>query len=199
MIPEASHLLKISLQHEFDPDLQLLLHLLTAPLLCEANLTVTTLHHFEIRHTGVRRLQDFRCAVLPDVDEHVGVVNARTRGRLRVVVFPRCPVEIVPHAQVVPTVVVLDGCILAARCHSVVVELKPLPLQSGPDVHVVVSAVDATAVNHHSVQQVGPSIRCEGAEVQTPSEFEARIQLDHVHLLQVKVETFQLKVQHGRK
>mmetsp|Transcript_64905 Transcript_64905/g.169916 ORF Transcript_64905/g.169916 Transcript_64905/m.169916 type:complete len:237 (+) Transcript_64905:1138-1848(+) len=60
-------------------------------------------------------------------------------------------------------------------------------------------AVDVPAVHHHRVEDVDASVWREAAQVQTPVELELRVQLHHVHLLEVEVEPLELQVEHRRE
>mmetsp|Transcript_56186 Transcript_56186/g.171121 ORF Transcript_56186/g.171121 Transcript_56186/m.171121 type:complete len:383 (-) Transcript_56186:558-1706(-) len=197
VVPETQHLAQIPFENYFDLDLELLFYLFPPPLLGEAHVAVAAFDHLEVRYPGVWGHQNLRGLVLADVHQHVSVVDPGARGHLHGLDFPTRALEVVPQHQVVARVIVVHGRVLAARRHGVVVELQPPALQVGADVRVVVAAVHVPAVDDHRVEEVHAGIRRQSRQVQPLVELEARVQLDHVHLLEVEVEALQLQVQHG--
>mmetsp|Transcript_64893 Transcript_64893/g.146355 ORF Transcript_64893/g.146355 Transcript_64893/m.146355 type:complete len:403 (-) Transcript_64893:736-1944(-) len=199
MVPEAVHLAEVTLEEELYLDLQGLFHFLASPLLRQAHLPIAPLDHLQVCGPRIWRLKHLCRDVLSDVDEHVCVVDAHPGRSLRSTQLPRAALKVVPHRKVRATIIIFHGCVLAAWCHGVVVKLEPSMLEVWPDVGVVVPAVHVAAVDHDRVKNVGAGIGSELAEVQAPMELKLGVELHHVHLLEVEVETFQLQVQHRRE
>mmetsp|Transcript_98340 Transcript_98340/g.283780 ORF Transcript_98340/g.283780 Transcript_98340/m.283780 type:complete len:350 (-) Transcript_98340:999-2048(-) len=198
-VPEARHLADVSLEDQSNLYLQLLLELLLAPLLGGSHLPIATLDHLGVRGARIRRGQDLLPNILADVDKHISVVDAWPCRHCHRPQILRRPVEVVPSVEIAACVVVIYGGELAARGDGVVIELQPATVQVGADVRVVVPAVDVAAMHHDCIEQVHASTGGKVGQVETLMELESRVQLDHVHLLEVEVEALQLQVQHRRE
>mmetsp|Transcript_5159 Transcript_5159/g.8346 ORF Transcript_5159/g.8346 Transcript_5159/m.8346 type:complete len:205 (-) Transcript_5159:1008-1622(-) len=111
----------------------------------------------------------------------------------------RVAIIVVPHCQIAASIVVFDRRVFAARRHGLVVKLEPTALRIWPHESVVVPAVDIAVVDNHRIEAVLSFPRSEAGKIQLPREFEACVQLHHVHLFQVKVEALQLEVEHRRE
>mmetsp|Transcript_92134 Transcript_92134/g.160013 ORF Transcript_92134/g.160013 Transcript_92134/m.160013 type:complete len:353 (-) Transcript_92134:1377-2435(-) len=199
VVPESSHLAQVTLEYQTYPDLHLLLHLLFPPLFCQEHITITALHHLCVCRQRVWRPKDLCCAILADVDQHVGVVDSRPHGRLGIVEFSRGFVKIVPNRQVTATIIVLNSRIFTAWRHCIVIKLEPAGFQVGSNVNVVVSTVDISTMHNHGVKNVTTSTRRKRAKVQSPVKLKTGVQFHHIHLLKVKMEALQLQVQDRRK
>mmetsp|Transcript_129327 Transcript_129327/g.322394 ORF Transcript_129327/g.322394 Transcript_129327/m.322394 type:complete len:587 (+) Transcript_129327:978-2738(+) len=158
VIPEARHPAQVTLEDQFDLDLQLLLQLFPLPLLCHADLPLAPIHHLGVRGPRVRRRQDLSRLVLADVHQHVSVVDPWACGHLYATEIPGRALKVIPNAEVATCVVVVHCGKLTARRHGIVIELQPTALEVWADVSVVVPAVDVPTVNDDRIEQVHTSV-----------------------------------------
>mmetsp|Transcript_88915 Transcript_88915/g.247009 ORF Transcript_88915/g.247009 Transcript_88915/m.247009 type:complete len:712 (-) Transcript_88915:818-2953(-) len=195
VVPEARHFAEVSVEDEAYPDLQLLLHLLAPPLLSQPDLTVAPLDHAAVCAQRIGQPQDLSHRVLPDIHQHVGIVDPWPHGRLCDAQLPWGPVEVAPDSEVAAPVIVLHRGKLTAGRYCLVVKLEPAVLQVWPNMRVVVPAIYIATVHHNGVEKIGPCPGREWTQVQASVEFEARVQLHHVHLLEVEMKALELQVQ----
>mmetsp|Transcript_10917 Transcript_10917/g.26225 ORF Transcript_10917/g.26225 Transcript_10917/m.26225 type:complete len:480 (-) Transcript_10917:830-2269(-) len=198
MVPKSTHLAKNRFRDQLYLDFGLLLDFLPTPLLCQTHLPIASLYHLWVHGLRIWRRQHLSTQVLPNVHQHIRIVNARLRVD-QATQLMGAPLKIIPNSKITASIIVFDGSELATRCDRLIIELEPSSPWTGLDVRIVVPAVHISIVDNYSEQVIASCILRKGAEVQLPREFEPGVELDHVHLVQVKVEALQLQIQNGRK